>query len=445
MLRRLRLWSLFVMVQRLVQRNHPYLLLRGNTYYFRFATPLHITKLFPAFPKEVKRSLRTDSYSQAVASISHKITTIKMIAVCVNIDLLNELYAKLTNFSTLFGDVVSSAAGNKANSSNVMSADSNEGNKILVESPLLSKAWDEYVTWKCWKPKAAQSNQRIYENILFFLGDVSIASVTKQQLKEALVSISGLPVRNKKEYRKKPIAELVNMDVPVKDKISNKYVREHLKLAQGFFSSYLTNEVDMLKSSPTIGLRWEYDDVRFASLSDSQVRRVIIASQSKPEWFQWFILLSVYSGARRSEIAELHVRDFMLDDDSGRYYFLIRQGKTRAAKRRVPVHNELIEAGLMDWVNSIDGLLFDKAKKNPNRATELFNSLLPEDVNDIGERMVLHSLRHTFITKARSTGVSHTLLQQVVGHEKTGAGITDRYTHDFPLSAVLCVVDNVRF
>jgi len=368
-----------------------------------------------------------------------------MITLCVNIDLLNELYAKLNNFSMLFEDVVSSVAGKKANSSNVMSADSNDGNEILAESPLLSKAWAEYVTWKCWKPKAAQSNQRIYENILFFLGDVSIASVTKQQLKEALVSISGLPVRNKKEYRKKPIAELVNMDVPVKDKISNKYVREHLKLAQSFFNSYLMNEVDVLESSPTVGLKWGYDDVRFACLSDSQVRRVVIASKSKPEWFQWFVLLSVYSGARRSEIAKLHARDFMLDDDSGRHYFFIRQGKTRAARRRVPVHNELIEAGLMDWVNSIDGLLFDKAKKNPNRATELFNSLLPEDVNDIGERMVLHSLRHTFITKARSTGVNHTLLQQVVGHEKTGAGITDRYTHDFPLHAVLCVVDNVSF
>jgi len=171
-------------------------------------------------------------------------------------------------------------------------------------------------------------------------------------------------------------SELVDINVLAEGKISNKYVREHLKLAQGFFGSYLMRGVDMLKSSHTIGLRWEYDDVRFASLSDSQVRRVIIASKRKPEWFQWFVLVSIYSGARRSEIAQLNANDFMLDDESGCHYFLFRQGKTKAARRRVPVHNELIEAGLLDWVSSI---------------------------------------------------------------------ITDRYTHDFLLGAVLYVVDNVSF
>jgi len=54
------------MVQRLVQKKHPYIFLRGNTYYFRFATPSHVQRLIPAFPKEVKRSLKTDSYAHAV-------------------------------------------------------------------------------------------------------------------------------------------------------------------------------------------------------------------------------------------------------------------------------------------------------------------------------------------------------------------------------------------
>ena len=58
---------------------------------------------------------------------------------------------------------------------------------------------------------------------------------------------------------------------------------------------------------------------------------------------------------------------------------------------------------------------------------------------------MLHSLRHTFITKARAAGVATGLIQQVVGHEKSGAGITDRYTHSFPLKDVLVVGDSVGY
>lgn len=437
------------MVHKLVQRKHPYILLRGNTYYFRFATPLHVIKLYPSFPKEIKRSLRTDSYSQAVSLVSQKLHIIKLIALCVDVGLLHELYGNLKDFSALFIDAVKSGLRGVSKGVGVVNEAVDGDNRtmpLLVDkSPLLSEVWPEFTKWKSWKPKQAKSNQRIYENMLYFLGDVAIASVTKQHLKDALISISKLPLRNKGAYRKRPLSELVAMDIPSEDKVSGKYVREHLKMAQSLFNRYLVKEVDLLNSSPTEGLKWGYDDTRFACLDSSQIRRVLLGSKSKPEWFQWFILLSVYSGARRSEVAGLSVDDFKVDADSGRYYFVVLEGKTKAARRRVPVHNELLEAGLITWLDSIDGLLFSKARDNPNRATELFHTLLSESVSDVGERIVLHSLRHTFITKARSTGVNHTLLQQVVGHEKTGAGITDRYTHEFPLSSVLCVVDSVSF
>lgn len=66
-------------------------------------------------------------------------------------------------------------------------------------------------------------------------------------------------------------------------------------------------------------------------------------------------------------------------------------------------------------------------------------------VNEMGERVVFHSVRHTFITKARSQGTSTVLVQQVIGHEKSGAGMTDRYTHNYQLKDLLPVVDAVSF
>jgi hypothetical protein len=45
---------------------HSHIVLRGNTYYFRFRMPAHIQSIDSNLPTEIKRSLRTDSYSIAV-------------------------------------------------------------------------------------------------------------------------------------------------------------------------------------------------------------------------------------------------------------------------------------------------------------------------------------------------------------------------------------------
>ncbi|WP_198939322.1 tyrosine-type recombinase/integrase [Motiliproteus sp. MSK22-1] len=132
--------------------------------------------------------------------------------------------------------------------------------------------------------------------------------------------------------------------------------------------------------------------------------------------------------------------------DTGRHYFVIQEGKTKAARRSVPLHRQLVDDGLLDWLSGDQkALIFPTANQNPNRVTDLFGSLLDKKVNDVGERIVFHSVRHSFITKARAAGVETVLVQQVVGHEKSGAGVTDRYTHCFQLRQLLPVVDAVIY
>ena len=241
------------------------------------------------------------------------------------------------------------------------------------------------------------------------------------------------------------MSELRKLSIPDEDRVSSKYVKDHLKLCQGLFNSYLKNEREVIGVSPTDGLKWEYENKRFGSLTDSEVRGVMGKLKDKPEWFKWFLILGAYSGARRSEIASLTTGDIKQCEDTGRYYFVVREGKTKAAKRLVPIHSEVIKLGFIDWLKECNERIFDTAYRNLNRVTDLFGSLLERKVNDYGERLVFHSLRHTFITKARAAGVSDVRIQQVVGHEKKGAGQTDRYTHTFPLKDILVVVDSVSF
>mgnify|MGYP003642238773 CR=1 FL=1 len=61
------------MVQELVQTGNPYVYLRRKTYYFRVLIPQHLRELCPSLPREIKRSLRTDSLTDALAMVSDKI------------------------------------------------------------------------------------------------------------------------------------------------------------------------------------------------------------------------------------------------------------------------------------------------------------------------------------------------------------------------------------
>ncbi len=70
------------MVQTLVQNSHRYLLLRGNTYYFRFVLPSHVRQLCPSLPREVKWSLATDNFATALYFINEKLSLIGLVKRC---------------------------------------------------------------------------------------------------------------------------------------------------------------------------------------------------------------------------------------------------------------------------------------------------------------------------------------------------------------------------
>lgn len=438
-------------VRKLVQSYHPYISRRGNNYCFRFALPRHVRQLCPELPTEIKRTLKTDSFSEAVVQVNGKSELIVRIKQSRDRVTLKRLCGSLASFDHEREKMVAdSLKGAWAWSQAGVTIPEGKPETVEVippelQSPTLSETWNDFVAWKSWTKKRAGINANLMDNLLFFLGDVQVHTITKRDLRGALESIRGLPQRNRGPYRGKSLQEISCMEIPEEHRVADKTVKEHLKLCQSLFSAYLVKEREILQVSPTDNLRLDVEDQRFACLGDAQVLGVLEKARKKPEWVRWFLLIAAYSGARRSEIARLYTEDFKICPDTGRHYFVVKTGKTRAARRIVPIHHTLVAEGLLAWVREIDGPLFGIVQANPNRITDHFGSLVGEKTNDLGERLVFHSLRHTFITKSRSAGASTVLVQQVVGHEKRGAGITDRYTHSFPLRDVLPVVDLVSY
>jgi integrase len=415
------------MVRKLVR--NPYIVIRQNTYYFRYTVPTSIRKLHHSFPTEIKRSLKTDSYLKANEYASKKLSLIQSLKKATKLSEVQRLICDIGDFSYLQSLIENDLEYNLGTQSTIR----------------IDDLWEHYVASRSWADKQLKANQRMFSNLRLFINNIDVTDIHKKDILEALHGISKLPKRNIKQYKNIPLKLLLKLKISEQDRISSKYVREHLKLYQSFFHSYLVEEKLLLEVAPTTGIRWKFENKRFGCFTNEQIRVLIVNLKRKPEWFKWFVFLSLYSGARRSEIASLKRSDIKWCNETKRYYFIVREGKTKAARRIVPIHKELINAGLLEWVDQFEERIFKVAFQNLNRVTDLFNSILDDKTSLNGERLVFHSLRHTFITKARSVGNLNALVQQVVGHEKSGAGVTDRYTHTFELADIAKVIDSVVY
>ena len=424
------------MVQKSKRRRHSlqstgvrYLFRLNETFYFRYIPPQGHRSLSPRIPSQIKQSLRTNSKSLAVSRLGVFWSLLEQIPLASSVKDLESLYDQLR--------------------SSAIHASQNETNLFLYQPPRcmkLTEAWDRYIKSKSWKDKRRKNVEQMFLNILLFLGDQPVDSYRQEDIEQALSSIAKLPQRNRKPYSSMLLEDTVGLDVPPEQRISDKTVKEHLKVMIGLFSEYLVKKAKILSSSPTDRVKYKVEVKRFGAFSDLEVTEILRDAKTKPEWFYWFAMLGAYTGARRSEIAGLTRADFGVCSDSKRTYFRITEGKTSSAVRIVPLSRELMESGFLKYLGSIEQeRIFETAYRNPNRVTDLFGSLITNATDAYGDRLVFHSLRHTFITKARMAGVSTSLVQQYVGHSMTGGGVTDRYTHRYTVERLAEVCDSVNY
>ncbi len=284
-----------------------------------------------------------------------------------------------------------------------------------------------------------------------------VTTITKQDIKQVMEVIENLPKRVVQPYRSMTVQQLIECDdVPPEDLVGAESIHKHLKIYKSLFKTFLTDNKDILEKSPTDGVVAAPSKARFGAYSSAEMRKFVGWALQQPDgWQKWVTLLLAYTGARRGEIAKLEKSQIKFDEDSQRHYLLIAeggQGKTENATRQVVIHPKLIEWGFMDYVDrqwkerifsEVSGTNMTKIGKV---LADVRDQLGIPYLDDYGQRRLVHSFRHTMISTCLAGWVGNLAhLQQVVGHEKSGSGITRRYLHTFPLSTVCYVIDGLRW
>jgi integrase len=156
-------------------------------------------------------------------------------------------------------------------------------------------------------------------------------------------------------------------------------------------------------------------------------RQFLKQCSKRPERF-WLPVCLLWTGARREEIAQLYLDDIRKQD--GVWIFDIRaneerqQGlKNEASTRLVPVHSRLIKLGLLEYVEQTRATgalrVFPRLEHGDNGFGDVVGKYFGRLLRQLGiidPGKVLHSLRHTVITRLHSRGVPQNIAEALVGH-----------------------------
>ncbi|MGH6953554.1 MAG: site-specific integrase [Alphaproteobacteria bacterium] len=127
------------------------------------------------------------------------------------------------------------------------------------------------------------------------------------------------------------------------------------------------------------------------------------------------ILLAMYSGARLSELANLRVADVAKD------HFTIREAKTAAGRRQVPLHRKLrpAMARLTKGKAPSDYVLTGiKGKHRADTMSKAFRRLRENLGFTAKQEKTLHSIRKTVGTQLENALVNENIVADLLGHEK---------------------------
>jgi integrase len=223
--------------------------------------------------------------------------------------------------------------------------------------------------------------------------------------------------------------ELIERYIKLREaKVSPSRVNEELRTLRRCL--HVARDLDVIRSVPRIPMRDGEREREFV-LSPAQEMPYL---ENSPQPLRDLSVLLVDTGLRLSEACHLEWRDVRLEPAIGARhgFILVRSGKTRNARRTVPLTQRAAEmlkerqtASKTIWVfSSEDGQrpLSRHTVSNQQRAVRRLLKM-PEE-------FVIHSLRHTMLTRLGAAGADAFTIKKLAGH--SSIMISQKYVHPTP-------------
>jgi integrase len=305
-----------------------------------------------------------------------------------------------------------------------------DGDADVTENPPLSTIFERWRHERRPSEKTWREFDRALRGFIDVAGDLPVRSIRKEHVRQCKATwLAAISKRDGKTLKVATVQKLLNG------------LRAVLEWAarEGYTETNVAHGVSRVAALNGKGVT---ADDRRLPFSLEQVRTVVEKLPAEgPQ--RWLWLIGLYSGARLAEIAGLRRDD--VREVEGVLCFDVRphEGrglKTRASRRLIPVHPELLRAGF-----TADLLPFKAAGKmaSAHYWSKRVNGWLRDVAGITDPQLSFHSARHTVKDRLRAARVPESEQRAVMGH--AGSGIADGYGLGFPASVLAEAISKIHY
>ncbi|UCV28420.1 site-specific integrase [Ferribacterium limneticum] len=312
----------------------------------------------------------------------------------------------------------------------------------------------------CWTAKTDAENRAILAQWLNIVGDQPITGYGYEQHRAYKLTIQRLPpnINKSPRYRGKSIDEIIALgDKPAAPNTVNKNLTRISALFRwaveyGYTALNPAGGMTIKNPKRASEERQAFSDGDLTKLFH---RKDYCRERIKQPYKYWAALIALFTGARQNEIAQLHLADFC-ESDGIPLISINDQGegkrlKTKAGKRSIPIHAELVRLGLLRYVDELrtanETRLFPELKLKRDGYGQTISRWFQSYRRKCGiseDGKVFHSFRHTVIDRLKQADVPKEKIAALVGHEDDSVTF-GRYGKDFSPAIMREVVATLDF
>jgi integrase len=330
--------------------------------------------------------------------------------------------------------------------------------KILLSEALKRYKADKIAS-KRWSEGSAKDIMSTLNSLTDILGDIPVDEVDRQAVRHVRDTLLQLPrFRNSKRFKGKTIQEMVALEPDNTVAVST--VNNNLTNISSFLTWCEDEQIISHNPAHRLKIKEEKPETEHRSpYSDKDLKNIFNAPQYVEDTFLhpsdfWCPILSLFTGARREEVCQLHVEDVRQEDgvwvldinkEKNVHGFANKKLKNPSAKRLLPLHPFLVETlhfpefARQQAKNGHLRIFPELVKINTNyghklgeRFGEFKKSIDLEEAEGVKD---FHSLRHTFSNFFKQKKKQGDPFEQTFGH-KLKKMSAERYGGRFP--AAMC-------
>lgn len=349
----------------------------------------------------------------------------------------------------------------------------------------LSKAVKVFIEEKAEEKQVRAStkgqNTMRLNQLVTWTNDPAVTDITQDMLRDVMKLLSFYPKgkETSKKYRTWSLGKIRKheADISEEDRLSIKTRQDYIRL----YNSFLRWLKTIYELSPWLDaiLKAPKDtsspNKKKAMFSQEDLLNIFslpeyVAEDEKPYKF-WLPLLALFTGARREELLQLHLSDFIIKDDTKCINITdlededggsagTRQLKNTVSRRIVPIHEELLNLGLWRYVEELRAKgckrLFEELKpsgpdlKYGHSLSQSWYSKVLSRAGVKGDKAngkkTFHSYRHTFISHCTHKLLPDPYVYYITGHSYKSDVHATVYAKGFPVNDLKReVMDKVDF